>query len=352
MVQCFIFLVAAAALVAFLRENLGGASHKPLPRRRGRADVDDNADPTTSMVKSLGGRDLARATDGEIVMTGSSQPWRREHRARPNASTTPSGAHTSQLALVALALASVDTSARAWIAVHFHESLGEALLQLPVGFVTAYLVFGSAQLARPGALAIAIPMAGLLTIGDIVAASLRMGAQGWHAQLPVLCAALLFIVTAAVVRDRTGLGRAGELLGCCGVILIALPLVPGSRVPLSGQADWVQVGMQAAPTQLGRVLVLLGFAAALSELPAHGRAQLRWRDAEVAAKRALMIPVIAVATHVVQRDLSSALLLTLALAGVLRSRDGQRATGRVGGRPRRPRLRSRGVDRHRRTGWP
>lgn len=224
--------------------------------------------------------------------------------------------HDRTIALVALALALLDASARGLIAVRFNEPVWGALLALPLGFVLAYILLGAARIARPDGLAIGVPVAGLLTIGDVVAARLATEGDAWHAELPVVCAASMFVVTIAVVRDTSSLERAGEALGAIGAILIALPLAPGIGVTRGGQSGWVQLGVQVSPAELGRVLVLLGFAAALSRLPIR-RTQLGWQDVEAVARRALVIPAIAVLTHVIERDLGSALLLTLALAGVV-----------------------------------
>jgi cell division protein FtsW (lipid II flippase) len=228
--------------------------------------------------------------------------------------------------LVALALALLDTVARVLIASRVGSSPARAALAFPVAYLLAYFALGAARLARPDGLMIAVPFVGLLTVGDVVGARLAEGEVTLSAELPALCAVGAFVVTLVVVRGATVLERAGELLGVAGAVLIALPLAPGIGQAIGGQAGWIVLGgLQVAPAELGRPLVLLGVAAALARLPVALGDRRGWRDMTPAVRRALFVPAIAVGIHVLERDLGSALLLALAVAGLISV-----ATGRPG----------------------
>jgi len=220
--------------------------------------------------------------------------------------------------LIAGSLAFLDAGARFLIALRLEQSILPALVALPVASVLALLLLRSAVLARPDGLMLAVPIAGLLTIGDIVAARLSVTSALSHQELAAAGAIVMFVVTLAIVRRSEQLERLGELLGMLGCLLIALPLAPMLGHTIGGQAGWARLaGLQVSPGELGRPLVLLGLAATLVPLGVSGRQQLSWVQARPILRRALMLPVLAVAIHLVERDLGAALLLTLAVGGTV-----------------------------------
>ena len=219
---------------------------------------------------------------------------------------------------IAAGFAVLDAAARALIAHRVGGSVLQATLALPLAFAVALFALGAARAARSDGLAIAVPFVGLLTIGDIVAARLAEGQVTTRAELLTVCAVATFVLTLNLVRDTAALQPFAESLGVMGAVLIALSMAPVIGQTIGGQSGWIAIGgLQVSPAELGRPLVLLGFAAALARAPLVLRDRREWYELRPVVGRALFLPGVAVATHVLERDLGAALLLALALAGVL-----------------------------------
>lgn len=216
--------------------------------------------------------------------------------------------------VIALAFATFDAGARVLIATRLDESVLGAFVAFPAVFVVAFLLLSTARAARPDGLSIATPVVALATIGDVVAARLTHGDLNLIG--PPLFAMLALVLTLAIVPDTSYLKRIGAPLGFVGAVLIALPLVPGLGVSHGGQLAWIELGgYEGSPGEAGRVLVLIGFAAALCSLPSIDHTQPLWPQLAPWVKRALIIPTLAVGTHLLEQDYGPALLLALALAG-------------------------------------